>query len=119
SPSSKTTKTSSEIKQDGTKTIDQTLSPKDSKVKIDSDKTIQKPKQAIQPKDTPEYKKVSSEVDNSLKQAEARANEKIAKYKDSVSKDPELAKRQAAHIEGGKQAKEAVDKLNQAREKLA
>ena len=119
SPSSKTTKTSSEIKQDGTKTIDQTLSPKDSKVKIDSDKTIQKPKQAIQPKDTPEYKKVSSEVDNSLKQAEARANEKIAKYKDRVSKDLELAKRQAAHIEGGKQGKEAVDKLNQAREKLA
>lgn len=110
---------SSDIKKEGTKAVDQTVNTKGSKVNVDSDKTIQKPNQAIQPKDTPEYKKASSEVDNSLKQAEARANEKIAKYKDSVSKDPELAKRQAAHIEGGKQGKEAVDNLNQAREKLA
>ncbi|MHC1734918.1 MAG: hypothetical protein AB9921_04520 [Erysipelotrichaceae bacterium] len=73
----------------------------------------------IQPKDTAEYKKVSKEVDDSLSKAQERAADKIEKYKNNVSKDPELAARKAAHEEGGKIGLEKVNRLEQARKNLA
>lgn len=73
----------------------------------------------IKPKDTAEYKKVSKEVDEGLSKAQARAAENIEKYKNNVSKDPELAARKAAHEEGGKIGLEKVNRLEQARKDLA
>ena len=100
-------------------------SPKTSSQKLSQADTpntkpsVAKPNEGIRPKDTDAYKRVSQEVDDSLSKAEKRAADRIEKFRNDVKLDPELKARNEAHLKGKQEGLDAVDKLDQARQKLA
>ena len=84
-----------------------------------SKQTVSKPKDGVLPKDTDAYKRVSQEVDEALSKAEKHAADRIEKFRNDVKLDPELKARNDAHLKGKEEGLEAVNKLDQARQKLA
>ncbi len=89
------------------------------KVEVSSKQSITKSKEAISPKDTDAYKRVSQEVDDALSKAERRAADKIEKFRNDVKLDPKLNARNEAHIKGKAEGLDAVNKLDQARQRHA
>ncbi len=89
------------------------------KVETPNKQSVNKPKEGIRPKDTEAYKRVSQEVDDALKKAERRAADKIEKFRNDVKLDPELKARNDLHIKGKEEGLDAVNKLDQARQKFA
>lgn len=89
----------------------------DLNVKTEAKQAVENAK--LPPKETASYKRVSKEVDDTLKKAEERAADKIEKFRNDVKVDPKLAKRNEAHLKGKEEGLEAVKKLDEARQKLA
>ena len=90
-----------------------------SQADVPNKQTVTKPKDVVRPKDTEVYKKVSQEVDDSIRKAEKRAADKIEKFRNDVKLDPKLKARNEAHIKGKEEGLDAVKQLDEARQKYA